>query len=198
MGLDQSLYWIGEPSKSQVKRFRHKNLSEANYAVGMQYLSENDYYDERYKYIRRYMISEEVYLNELDWNLLKADCGMPEDAPVCSIGPSCVKFGKAVNVGEVKEFHIDMYDARYWKPVLQKQYFYLSDEIYQWRNNYEIQNLFNLSFPDIWCDYKNEYQTINSGYYPVIDVLDRMKQIDSNFAREYEEGTDNVFYKSNW
>ena len=34
--------------------------------------------------------------------------------------------------------------------------------------------------------------------YPVIDVLDRMKQIDSNFAREYEEGTDNVFYKSNW
>ena len=33
MGLDQSLNWIGETSKSQVKRLRHKNLSEWNYTI---------------------------------------------------------------------------------------------------------------------------------------------------------------------
>ncbi len=69
MGVDQSLNWIGETSKSQVRRLRHKNLSECNLTI--------------------------------DWKLLKSDCGMPEDAHICGLGPNCIKFGKAVNVGEV-------------------------------------------------------------------------------------------------
>ena len=55
MGLDQSLSWIAEPSKSQVKRLRHKNLSEWNYTIGMAYISETDFRDERYKYIRDFI-----------------------------------------------------------------------------------------------------------------------------------------------
>lgn len=92
MGLDQSLNWIGEPSKSQVKRLRHKNLSEWNFSIGMVYISETDFRDERYKYIRDFMIPEEVYLNTTDWRLLKSDCGMPEDAHICGMGPNCIKF----------------------------------------------------------------------------------------------------------
>lgn len=72
------------------------------------------YEGERHKHIRKYMILEEVYQNEFDWELLKCDCGMPKDANICGIGPNCVKFGRAVNVGEVKEFRIDMQDKRYW------------------------------------------------------------------------------------
>ncbi len=198
MGLDQSLNWIGEPSKSQVKRLRHKNLSEWNYAIGIAYISETDFRDKRYKYIRNFMIPEEVYLNTIDWGLLKSDCGMPEDANICGIGPNCIKFGEAVNVGNVREFHINASDIRYRKSVLSTQYFYLCDEIYCWKNNYEIQELFNTLFSDVWCEYKKKYEVINSGYYPIVDLLDKMQSIDSDFAGKYKEGTENIFYESNW
>ena len=29
-------------------------------------------------------------------------------------------------------------DERYWKPILSTQYFFLCDEVYEWRNNYGI------------------------------------------------------------
>ena len=129
MGLNQSLYWIAEPSKSQVKRLRHKNLSEWDYTIGMAYVSEADFRDERYKYIRKVMIPEEVYY---------------------------------------------------------------------WRNNYEIQDLFNTSFSDVWCEHKKKYEVINNGYYPIVDLLEKMQLVDSNFAGKYCEGTENIFYESNW
>lgn len=198
MGLDQSLNWIGEPSKSQVRRLRHKNLSECNYAIGLAYISEVDFLVERYKYIRNYMIPEEVYLNVIDWKLLKSDCGMPEEAHICGLGPNCIKFGKAVNVGGVKEFHINTHDIRYRKVVLSTQYFYLCDEVYYWRNNYKIHELFNTSFPDVWSEYKKKFEVINSGYYPIVDLLDSICTIDFDFAKRYREGTDNIFYESNW
>ena len=65
MGLDQTLNWIGEPSRSQITRLKHKDLSELNYTNGMSYISEEDYHDGRYQYIRKYMIPEEVYLKEI-------------------------------------------------------------------------------------------------------------------------------------
>ena len=198
MGLDQSLNWIAKPSGSQVKRLRHKNLSEWNYTIGMAYISETDFRDERYKYIRDFMIPEEVYLNTIDWDLLKSDCGMPEDAHICGLGPNCIKFGEAVNVGEVQEFHINAYDIRYRKSIISTQYFYLCDEVYYWRNNYAIQELFNTSFSDVWCEYKKKYEVINGGYYPIVDLLDKMQSVDSDFAMKYNEGTENIFYESNW
>ena len=42
MGLDQTLNWIGEPSKSQIERLKHKDLSEFNYTTGMSYISEEN------------------------------------------------------------------------------------------------------------------------------------------------------------
>lgn len=198
MGLDQTLNWIGEPSVSQVKRLRHKNLSESNYGTGLSYISEDDYHDERYKYIRSYMIPEEVYLTECDWKLIKSDCGMPEDAQICSIGPTRIKFGRAVNADDVKEFRINTLDERYWRPVLRKQYFYLSDEVYRWKNNYELQELFDTTFPDKWCKYDKKYEMLDGGYYPIADILDKMKSIDLQFASCYHEGSDNIFYESNW
>lgn len=78
------------------------------------------------------------------------------------------------------------------------QYFYLCDEVYYWKNNYEIQELFNTSFSDVWCKYKKKYEVINSGYYPIVDLLDKMQSIDSDFAGKYKEGTENIFYESNW
>jgi len=198
MGLDQSLSWIGEPSKSQVKRLRHRNLSEWNYTIGMAYVSEEDFSHERYKYIRKYMIPEEVYINTIDWNLLKRDCGMPEDAHICGLGLGVIKFGEAVNVGEVKEFHVNAYDIRYRKSVLCTQYFYLCDEIYCWRNNYKIQELFDMSFSDVWNEHKKKYEVINSGYYPIVELLDKMRLVDSDFAQKNKEGTENIFYESNW
>ena len=198
MGLDQTLYWIGDPTESQVGRLRHRNLSNTNCSTGLSYISEEDYHDERYKYIRSYMIPEEVYVTKCDWKLMKADCGMPEDARICSLGPTHIKFGEAVNVGEVIEFRIDTLDERYWRPVLCKQYFYLCDEVYRWRNNYEIQELFDATFPDEWCEYKKKYEMLNCGYYPIADILDKMKSIDPQFANCYNEESDNIFYESNW
>ena len=198
MGLDQTLNWIGEPSKSQITRLKHKDLSENNYTIGMSYISEEDYHDGRYKYIRKYMISEEVYLKEIDWMLLKSDCGMPNSAHICGLGPNSIKFGEAINVGDVKEFHINVYDERYWKPVLSTQYFYLCDEVYDWRNNYDIQELFDTAFPEEWCGYKKKCRAINCGYYPIVGLLGNMQKVDSDFAKKYREGTDNIFYKGFW
>lgn len=198
MGLDQTLNWIGKVSICQIKRLKHKNLSEYNYTNGMNYISEADYHDERYKSIRKYMIPQEVYLKEIDWKLLKSDCGMPESAHICGFGPRSIKFGKAVNVGEVKEFYINGYDERYWKPVLSTQYFYLYDEVYAWRNNYDIQELFDTAFSEELCEYKKKYRILNCGYYPITELLDSMKKIDADFAMKYREGIDNVFYKGFW
>jgi len=39
---------------------------------------------------------------------------------------------------------------------------------------------------------------INSGYYPIVDLLDSIRAIDFDFAMQYKEGTDNIFYESNW
>ena len=98
----------------------------------------------------------------------------------------------------IQEFHINAYDIRYRKSVLSTQYFYLCDEVYYWRNNYEIQEFFNTSFSDVWCEYKKKYEVINSGYYPIVDLLDKMQSVDSDFAMKYNEGTENIFYESNW
>ena len=198
MGLDQTLNWIGEPSKSQIERLKHKNLSEFNYTTGMNYISEEKYHDEQYQYIRKYMIPEEVYLKDLDWMLLKSDCGMPADAHICALGPNSIKFGEAVNVGDVKEIHINVYDERYWKPVLSTQYFFLCDEVYEWRNNYAIQELFDTAFPDEWCEYKKKYISLNCGYYPIVGLLSNMQKADPDFAQKYHEGIDNIFYKAYW
>ncbi|MBO5209584.1 MAG: hypothetical protein J6B68_09615 [Lachnospiraceae bacterium] len=164
----------------------------------MAYISEIDVRNNRFKYIRDFMIPEEVYLNTIDWSLVKSDCGMPEDAPICGLGRNYIKFGEAVNVGEVKEFHINVYDIRYRKSVLSTQFFYLCDEVYYWRNNYAIQELFYTSFSDVWCEHKKKYEVINSGYYPIVGLLDKMRLIDSDFAGKYREGTENIFYESNW
>ena len=198
MGLDQTLYWIGELSKAQVIRLRHKYLAEHNYTNGMRYISEEDYHEEQYKHIRKYMTPEDVYLKELDWKLLKSDCGMPEEANICSFGPSSVKFGKAVNVGDVKEFRINGYDERYWRPVLRKQYFYLCDEVYCWRNNFRIQEIFDSAFPEVWSEHKKKYTSINCGYYPITELFEKMKRVDIDFRKKYTEGTDNILYHGYW
>ena len=39
---------------------------------------------------------------------------------------------------------------------------------------------------------------LNSGYYPIVNILDKMKSIDSQFASSYSEESDNIFYESNW
>ena len=198
MGLDQTLYWLGKPSESQIERLKHKNLSESNYTTGMGYISGDHYHDGQYRYIRKYMIPEEVYLKEIDWVLLKSDCGMPADSHVCGLGPNSIKFGEAVNVGETKEFIINVYDERYWKPVLSTQYFFLCDEVYEWRNNYGIQELFDAAFPEEWCDYKKKYRSLNCGYYPIEGLLGNMQRIDSDFSKKFHEGTSNIFYKGYW
>ena len=164
----------------------------------MSYISEEKYHDGQYQYIRKYMIPEEVYLKDLDWMLLKSDCGMPADAHICGLGPNSIKFGEAVNVGDVKEIHINVYDEKYWKPVLSTQYFFLCDEVYEWRNNYSIQELFDTAFPDEWCEYKKKYRSLNCGYYPIVGLLSKMQKADPDFAKKYHEGIDNIFYKGYW
>ena len=198
MGLDQRLVWVGEPSKGQVGRLRHKHLSKQNYTFGLNYISENEYYSERYKHIRKYMIPEEVYLTELDWKLLKSDCGMPEDAQICGFGPNSIVFGQAVNAEGAKEIPINGYDERYWRPVLSTQYFYLCEEIYCWRNNYKIQEIFDTAFPEKWYEYEKKYRMLNSGYYPISGVIEKMLEEDLEFALAYQEGVDDIYYESNW
>ena len=144
------------------------------------------------------MIPEEVYLKDLDWMLLKSDCGMPADAHICGLGPNSIKFGETATAGDVKEIHINVYDERYWKPVLSTQYFFLCDEVYEWRNNYAIQELFDTAFPDEWCEYKKKYRSLNCGYYPIVGLLSNMQKADSDFAKKYHEGINNIFYKGYW
>ena len=144
------------------------------------------------------MIPEEVYLKEIDWMLLKSDCGMSADAHICGLGPNSIKFGENANAGDVKEIHINVYDERYWKPVLSTQYFFLCDAVYEWRNNYAIQELFDTVFSDEWCEYKKKYRSLNCGYYPIVGLLSNMQKVDSDFAKKYHEGMDNIFYKGYW
>ena len=60
------------------------------------------------------------------------------------------------------------------------------------------KTLFYAAFPDEWCEYKKKYEMLNSGYYPIVNILDKMKSIDSQFASSYSEESDNIFYESNW
>ena len=75
---------------------------------------------------------------------------------------------------------------------------YLFNEVYRWRNSYEIQEHFNKMFRDEWCDYKHKYQMIDCGYYPIVNFLDKMQSIVSDFVRQYLEGSKNIFYEGNW
>lgn len=70
--------------------------------------------------------------------------------------------------------------------------------MYGWRNNYGIQELFDTAFPEEWCEYKKKYRAFNCGYYPIVGLLGNMQKVDSDFAKKYREGTDNIFYKGFW
>ena len=74
----------------------------------------------------------------------------------------------------------------------------ICDEVYEWRNNYAIQELFDTAFPDEWCEYKKKYRSLNCGYYPIVGLLSNMQKVDSDFAKKYHEGIDNIFYKGYW
>ena len=198
MGLDQTLNWICKPPKAYVSRLRKKDLRERMVLYGSEYMSEEDYSLPAYKYIRKYMIPEEVYISEMNWELLKYDCGVPYDVQICGLGPGYVLIGKAANDVDVKKFDINPYDKRYEKIVLRRQYFFYSIEVYRWRKNYKIQNLFNKSYPDEWDDYENAYEVVYGGYYPIRGLLKKMKTVDPDFAEKYHEGTEDVFFESNW
>lgn len=202
MGLDQTLRWIGRPSKDMVKRLHHMNLSELNYPIGMNYIDMSDEYCQKiYKEIEKYMISEEVYQNNIDWDLICDDCGMPHGSHMCSIGYNGVTFGKAMNLDEEnhKHFDINIYDDRYKKAVKSVLHFFLEDELYRWRNNYDIQDIFNKSHPDEWCEYKQKYEMYNSGIYKLKkSELNKIIKIDNVFASGWNNGTDHIFYSANW
>lgn len=118
MGLDQTLNWICKPPKAYVSRLRKKDLRERMVLYGIEYMSEEDYSLPAYKYIRKYMIPEEVYISEMNWELLKYDCGVPYDVQICGLGPGYVLIGKAANDVDVKKFDINPYDKRYEKLFL--------------------------------------------------------------------------------
>ena len=67
-----------------------------------------------------------------------------------------------------------------------------------WRNNYDIQELFDSTFPEEWCEHKKKYRALNCGYYPIVGLLGNMQKIDSDFAKRYRHETDNIFYKGYW
>ena len=65
----------------------------------------------------------------------------------------------------------------------------------------QIRNLGRKSVQEILekiAEYKKKYEVINNGYYPIVDLLDKMQSVDSDFAVQYDEGTENIFYESNW
>lgn len=41
-------------------------------------------------------------------------------------------------------------------------------------------------------------EVINNEYYPIVDLLGKMQSVDSDFAVQYNEGIENIFYESNW
>lgn len=199
MGLDQTLNWVGKPSKDQVERLHHKNLSEIPYPIGLSSVDLNTWGDSCYKNIKKYMIPEEVYRNECDWDLIRKDCGMPQDANICSISSSGIVFGKAINVEPTQKFDINIYDKKYWRPVLRTNWFFLEDEIYRWRNNYEVQDIFNKAFPEEWNEYKEKYEMVNCGRYKLTQsLLNKIKKVDESFAERYHDGIKNIFYSANW
>ena len=64
----------------------------------MSYISEEKYHDGQYQYIRKYMIPEEVYLKNLDWTLLKSDCGINRSAEYGLPEPLFEEFGDGIKV----------------------------------------------------------------------------------------------------
>ena len=55
-----------------------------------------------------------------------------------------------------------------------------------------------MAFPNEWCEYKKKYRSLNCGYYPIVGLLSNMQKADSDFAKKYHEGIDNIFYKGYW
>ena len=62
----------------------------------------------------------------------------------------------------------------------------------------ERPQIFDTAFPDEWCEYKKKYRSLNCGYYPIVGLLSNMQKADSDFAKKYREGIDNIFYKGYW
>lgn len=184
MGLDQRLVWIGRPSLDAVKRCHHKNLYSTNYY--MNYLDEDDINNDIYKNIKDYTVPEEVYLTETNWDLIAKECGESNDARVCMMSSNKIGYGNAVNSNDYREYNIDMYSDKYKIEVLHKLYLFCSDDVYTWRKNYDIHNLF-----------ENKYGTIlNCGYYPIDeDILKKIKDIDCGC--DCNE-TENIFYNADW
>lgn len=198
MGLDQTLEWYGKPSKDQVSRLHHKCISDFG-SNGLNYLDEESANEEKYRFIRKFMIPEEVYHKECDWKLIKKECGVPEDTPICGIGGHSVSFGRAMNTNDVKTFQINTYDKRFWKPVLHTDYFFCNEEAYRWRNNYDIQDIFNEAYPDAWYEYKQKYGMHNCGVYKLTKtLLNKMCKVDPVFAAKYDGEINNIFYSANW
>lgn len=200
MGLDQTLSWVGKPSIDQVRRLHHENLSEIDRSIGMMYIDlEDECYQKMYKEIMKYMIPEEIYQNETDWDMIRKECGMPLDAQICGIGHNSVTFGRAMNLEGCQTFPINTWNKKYWKPVKHTMYFFLEDELYRWRNNYDVQEIFNKAHPDEWCDYKQKYEMINCGMYKLKkSELNKIMKLDNVFAAKWHYDIKNIFYSANW
>ena len=101
---------------------------------------------------------------------------------------------------ELFDYLVDILKEKDYNVIVGKNNILNEREYIAAKGNIPIVLLAHLDtvFSDEWCEYKKKYRSLNCGYYPVVGLLGNMQKADSDFAKKYREGIDNIFYKGYW
>lgn len=188
MGLDACLTWVGKVSYDRVKLYDSCNRNIIPYDS-----IDEDELDTRGKYLKDKLAKINANFREFDWDLMKEDCGEPPDAQICMLGSNGIGFGTATNHENFRKYSLDIYDERYEYYEMRPTYIFDSEEIYRWRNRYDIRAIFDKAYPD------EDGDMLYATYVPVTEeMLEEIKNLDPVFAEEYEGKESNLFFKADW
>lgn len=207
MGLDQRLTWMGKISEDEKvllqgrEAYPRNNERQNGYEIslgdfGIAEIDKNDFDIKQHKYIESLLTPVKMLVWETDWNRIKKECNVSKSATLWGLGPYYVKFGETMET--CKEYKINLYAGKYDILVERILYLYRSIDLYEWRNNYDIQELFNSKYPDVYDEYDKKYEIVYNGFYPIEELFEEMKRIDSKFAERYCGIIQNVFYSADW
>lgn len=198
MGLDQTLNWYGRPSKDQIKRLFHRNISKLG-SYGLISVDEEGFNERHFENIKKYAIPQEVYVEHTNWDYIEEEFDVPDNYILTGLSRYNIRYADPDDRSKEVICRLDPMSKKYQFDALETRYFYLEDEVYRWRNNYDIQDLFNKTFPDVYDEHESKYEMVYGGNYKLTKkLLSKMKKIDSVFAERYGNEIDNIYYSANW
>ena len=200
MGLDSRLSLVYAVPDEVIDFYTGMNIT-TNPMVDILYVEEDEVDNDRYANIRHLMKPINVLMDEIDWDAIMKDCGVPIDSHICGLGPGYISIGEASNL-EHETFNIDWYDPKYKIVTPKKIYVWHSSTVYEWSRTVgqqKIRKLFDKTFPEVWDKYDESYEMgYDKYYYLTSELLKQMKELDPDFAYNYSHGYKNVVYSADW